>query len=55
MGKTWKDKNKWEKKHEEKNIKKTKTEHARLIDGGKKNKKKFDSISIFEWHDYDNY
>jgi hypothetical protein len=55
MGKTWKDKNKWEKKQEGKNIKKSSKEH-KYSSGSKHDYYKDDynpRISSFEWYDYD--
>ena len=52
MGKTWKDKNKWEKKQEGKNIKKTNKEH-KYSSSSKYDR--FDDynprIASFEWYD----
>lgn len=47
MGKTWKDKQKWEKKHTDKPIKKTKKEKEQF-DNSKKPR-----ISHFNWYDAD--
>ena len=56
MGKTWKDKNKWEKKQEGKNIKKTSKEH-KYSSGSKQNYKDDYNprISSFEWYYDDDY
>ena len=53
MGKTWKDKNKWEKKQEGKNIKKTKKEYGYSSNEDYKHNKNFNRVSSFEWYDYD--
>lgn len=52
MGKTWKDKQKWEKKQEDKTIKKVQKEHQRYD-----HNRKFHKVSRYEWYnieDYDN-
>ena len=54
MGKTWKDKNKWEKKQEGKNIKKTKKERE-YNSGSKSDEYKGARISSYEWYDIDDY
>jgi hypothetical protein len=53
MGKTWKDKNKWEKKQEGKNIKKTKKEHKYSSGSNEDRNINYNRISSFEWYDYD--
>ena len=50
MGKTWKDKNKWEKKKEDKTIKKSKKEYE-MND----NNRKFNKVVSFEWSDIEEY
>lgn len=50
MGKTWKDKNKWEKKQEDKTIKKSKTEYEK-----NNHHRKFDKVSSFEWYNIEEY
>ena len=52
MGKTWKDKNKWEKKQEDKTIKKSKKEYEK-----NNHDRKFNRAVSYEWYnveDYDN-
>jgi len=52
MGKTWKDKQKWDKKQEDKNIKKSKKEYEKT-----NTDRKFNKVSSYEWYnieDYDN-
>lgn len=53
MGKTWKDKNKWEKKREDTGIKKTKKEHRYSSNDNYDTDKNFNRASSFEWYDYD--
>lgn len=50
MGKTWKDTQKWEKKKEDKTIKKSKKEYE-MHD----NNRKFNKVVSFEWHDIEEY
>jgi hypothetical protein len=54
MGKTWKDKNKWEKKQEGKTIKKTKKEHKYSTDNKQESQTNYHQISSFEWYEYEN-
>jgi hypothetical protein len=55
MGRTWKDKNKWDKKQEGKNIKKTKKEYGYASNEDYKHTKKFNRASSFEWYYDDDY
>jgi hypothetical protein len=50
MGKTWKDTQKWEKKKEDKTIKKSKKEYE-MND----NNRKFNKVVSFEWSDIEEY
>lgn len=50
MGKTWKDKQKWEKKQEDKTIKKSKKEYEQYD-----HNRKFNRVSSYEWYNIEDY
>lgn len=50
MGKTWKDKNKWDKKQMEKTIKKSKKEYEKNDQS-----RKFNKVTSYEWYNIEDY
>ena len=50
MGKTWKDKNKWDKKQEDKTIKKSKKEYEKT-----NTNRKFNRVLSYEWYNIEDY